>query len=81
MLEVAQTASQINVDDSHLARTKDLITNIRTRIQVAEKLISAETEYHEEIPIDEPNAEDISARIAEYFETDHPEVAAVVGAL
>lgn len=67
MVEVAQTASDFNFDDSRLARTKDLITNIRTRIEVAEKLLNVQTDFHAGIPLDEPEAEDVCEEIAEYF--------------
>jgi phage shock protein A len=67
MVEVAQTASDINFDDSQLARTKELISNIRTRIDVDEKLAHVQTDFHAGIPLDEPSTE-ISAEIAQYFQ-------------
>jgi phage shock protein A len=74
MVEVAQTASDFNFDDSHLARTKGLLTDIRTRIEVAEKMLDVETNFRDEIPLDEPGVENISAEVAEYFNGDHPGV-------
>ena len=42
MVRVAQSTSEINFDDSHLSRTKDLVKGIGTKIEVAEKLVNAE---------------------------------------
>jgi hypothetical protein len=68
MLKVAKTASDFNFDDSQLARTKELIDDIRTRIQVEEKLMN-EVQVSGQIPLeaDEATAEDISDRISKYF--------------
>ncbi len=82
MVEVAQTTSDFNFDNSHLARTKDLITDIQTRIDVAERLVHAETDFQYEIPLDTPSdAEDISDQITEYFGEERPDVASVAEAL
>jgi peptidoglycan hydrolase CwlO-like protein len=81
MVEVAQTTSDFNFDDSHLARTKDLINEIHTRIDVAEKMVNAEGYFHDEIPLDEePETGNISEDIAEYFGGASPEeIASVLG--
>lgn len=68
MVEVAQATSDFNFDDSHLARTRELIERIDTRIEVAERLLDTQTHFHDEIPLDSaPENEDISQRITEYF--------------
>ncbi len=77
MVEVAQTASDFNFDDSRLARTKELITRIETRIQVEERLVDVDTSFHDGIPLDEPVAEDVCEEIAEYFGSRAPAVEAV----
>ncbi|HTN77905.1 MAG TPA: hypothetical protein VL096_21755, partial [Pirellulaceae bacterium] len=64
MVEVAQTTSNFNFDDSRLARTKELITDIQSRIDVAEKLVGAEGNFHDEIPLDsEAEATDITKQV------------------
>jgi len=74
MVEVAQTTSEFNFDDSHLARTKDLINEIHTRIDVAERLVNAEGHFLDEIPLDaEPESSNISEEITSYF-SHTPEV-------
>jgi chromosome segregation ATPase len=71
MLKVAKTASDFNFDDSRLARTKELIEDIRTRIEVDSKLlnevqhVSGQIQLDEETPDD--NSADITDRVSEYF--------------
>jgi hypothetical protein len=68
MVEVAQTTSDFNFDNSHLARTKEVISEIRTRIEVNERLVNADQHFHDEIPLEEgPEAEDLSDAITRYF--------------
>ena len=68
MVEVAQTSSEINVDDSRLGRVKELITDLRTRLDVAERIVNAEGHYRGEIPMDDAKTENIVDEITEYFE-------------
>jgi hypothetical protein len=67
LVEVAEASSDFQFDDSHLAQAKQLITDIRTRLDVASKLANADTNFQEEIPLDETNAEDVTEQVAEYF--------------
>ncbi len=82
MVEVAQTTSDFNFDDSQLSRTKDLIRDIQTRIDVAEKLVNADTKFRDEIPLEEPETgtENISQKIADYFGEGRSEVESYVNA-
>ncbi|NIP87327.1 MAG: hypothetical protein GTO03_17940 [Planctomycetales bacterium] len=68
MVEVAQTSSEINVDDSRLGRCKELITKLRTRLDVAERIVNAEGQYRGEIILEEPAAADLEQQITEYFD-------------
>ena len=52
MVKVAQSTSEFNFDDSRLSRTKDLVKDISTRIDVAEKLVSADTSAVGQIKLD-----------------------------
>lgn len=69
MVQVAQTRSNFNFDDSHLSRTKDLLGDIQARIDVAARLANADEHYHEEIPVrsSEVTDADISDEITRYF--------------
>ena len=69
MNEVAQTTNDFSFDDSHLARTRELIRDIETRIQVEERLVDAEFNFTDEILLDEEttDSEEIASEIAEYL--------------
>jgi len=67
MVKVAQTSSNFNFDDSRLSRTKELVKEIGTRIDVAEKLVNAETTVPGQINLDEPTATNITEQVTEYF--------------
>ena len=55
------------LDDSQLARAKQLITDIRSRLDVAAKLSNADTNYQSEIVLDETESADVTDRVAAYF--------------
>jgi len=69
MVEVAQTTSDYNFDDSELARVKDHLDDVRTRLAVAEKLVGSEVALGE-IQLENPQSapEDIVDQVTEYFE-------------
>jgi hypothetical protein len=67
LVEVAQTTCDFNIDDSELGRVKELITEVRTRLNVAERLVNTQGELHEEIPLSAPQSENIIDQITEYF--------------
>ncbi|MEX0977465.1 MAG: hypothetical protein WDZ48_01350 [Pirellulales bacterium] len=71
MVEVAQTLSEHNIDDSQLGRVKELISDIRTRLKVAERLASTPI-VDGEIPVSMPegSTEDIVNQVTEYFTLD-----------
>ena len=77
MVAAAQTTSEYNFDDSRLGRVKELIADLRTRLDVAERMVNAEGYYHDEIPLDEPAPENIVEQVAEYFQAEEPEAEAL----
>lgn len=80
LVEVAQASSDLKLDDSQLARAKELIADIRTKLDVAAKLANADTNFKDEIPLDEPSSDDITDQVAEYFhlnDSGETEIAAV----
>jgi chromosome segregation ATPase len=77
MLAAAQTTSEYSFDDSKLARAKDLVNDLRTRLDVAEKLVNAEGELQGEIQLEAPVPEDVVERVAEYFGAQDPAVEAL----
>ncbi|MEM6798377.1 MAG: hypothetical protein AAF589_02580, partial [Planctomycetota bacterium] len=72
LVEVAQASSEIIFDDSQLARTKELISDIRTRLDVAAKLANADVNFHPEIPLDAAESEDVTEQVAAYFQLQSP---------
>lgn len=79
MVEVAQTTSDFNFDDSQLSRTKELIAEIGDRIEVAERLVNADTNFHDQIPLDEPSTDrNITAEVSNYFGERRDEIEALV---
>ncbi len=67
LVEVAEASSDLQFDDSQLARAKGLMADIRAKLDVAAKLANADTNFHDEIPLDGPAPEDITEQVAEYF--------------
>jgi hypothetical protein len=67
LVEVAQASSEYVFDDSQLARCKELIGDIRTRLDVAAKLANADVNLDVEIPLDEATPSDITDQVADYF--------------
>lgn len=77
-LRVAQTASELNLDDSHLSQTRRLLDEIETRIDVAEETMSVDAEYFGGIDLDGTDDENLLDDIATYFESDDNQVKALV---
>jgi phage shock protein A len=74
MVEVAQASSEFSFDDSKLGTVKDLVNDLQTRIQVAEKLVSVEGSFQGEIQLDSPVDEDIVDQVAEYLGQSHSDI-------
>ncbi|MDZ4784094.1 MAG: hypothetical protein SGJ19_27920 [Planctomycetia bacterium] len=67
MVEAAQTTCDYRFDDSQLSRAKELVSDLQTRLDVAQKLVDADGADLGEIPLDEAMTEDIVAQVDEYF--------------
>lgn len=72
MVEAAQTTSAYQFDDSRLSRVKELMSDLRSRLTVAEKLVSADTSVQDEIPLDETTPDSIVDQVTEYFGDKEP---------
>jgi len=78
MVTVAQTSSEFNLDTSVLARAQELVRDVETRLDVTERLLSADADYAEAIPMDaEPATQDVVDQVADYFGRKQPQVASV----
>lgn len=78
MVEVAQTASPVALDDSQLSHTKQLLDSIRTRIDVAEKMVANEGILEGAIPLEEVTSPELLTEIADYFGQGRAEVESLV---
>lgn len=81
MVEVAQTASPVALDDSQLSQTKELLDSIRTRIDVAEKMVANEGVLQGTIPLEETASPKLLDEIADYFGEGRAEVEQLVSDL
>jgi prefoldin subunit 5 len=68
MVEAAQTTSEFTFDDSRLSRAKELVADLQTRLEVAEKLVHSEDTFRDEIPLEETAPEDVVEAVTRYFE-------------
>lgn len=80
LVEVAQTSSPVSIDDSHLSSTRQLLDDIRTRIDVAERMVASEGALDGTIQLDEPASENLLEEIADYFGEGRAEVESLVSA-
>ncbi len=78
MVQSTQATSPVALDDSQLSNTRQLLDDIRTRIDVAEKLAAAEGELEGSIPLEETASPDLLSEIADYFGEGRAEVEALV---
>ena len=67
MVAAAQTTSNYNFDDSELGRVKELISGLRERLEVNERLVNSDQYYHDEIPVDKTAPDNIVEQISRYF--------------
>jgi len=77
MVAAAQTTSNYQFDDSHLGRVKELVQNLKTRLQVSEKLVNTESEFQGEIPLEKASPQNIVDQVGDYFGEKNPEAKAV----
>lgn len=70
MVEAAQTTCDYNFDDSRLSRCKELVSELHTRLDVAQKLVDADAQELGEIPLDETVSGDIVAEVDDYLAGD-----------
>jgi peptidoglycan hydrolase CwlO-like protein len=72
MIAAAKTTSDYQFDESRLGRVKELVSNLRNRLEVTEKLVNAEVQFHDEIPLDKATPENIVEQVTEHFAPKTP---------
>jgi hypothetical protein len=66
MIDAAQTTSRLALDDGALSRTKQLVADLKARLDVSERIVAAEFEPLDEIPVGESD-DDVVEQVAKYF--------------
>ncbi|OHB66828.1 MAG: hypothetical protein A2V70_03820 [Planctomycetes bacterium RBG_13_63_9] len=72
MVAAAQATSEYQFDDSRLGRVKELIADLQTRLDVADKLVNTETQFYGEIPLEQTTPDDIVDEVTKYFGDGQP---------
>ena len=72
MIAAAKATSNYQFDDSRLGRGKELVSNLRNRLEVNEKLVNAEIYLQDEIPLDKTTPDNIVEQISEHFAPKTP---------
>jgi hypothetical protein len=67
LVKAATVGSKIQVDNSKLAQTEKLIAQIQKRLDIAERVLAAESKFVESIPVDSVVEEDLVAQVDDYF--------------
>ena len=77
LVKAASIGSEIQVDNSKLAQTEKLITQIKKRLDGAERGLAHESQFVQVIPVDAVAEEDLLTQVDEYFqrEIEHPMLA------
>jgi predicted nucleic acid-binding Zn-ribbon protein len=66
-IRVAQTSSELALDDSALSRTRELLDRINARIDVEKEMTQVDAEYFGGIELDEGDQADLLDEISAYF--------------
>jgi hypothetical protein len=69
MIQAAQTSSNVQLDDSQLARAKKLIGDLNKQLDVAQRVLDAEGKFTGLIPVETADTvpADLTNQIDEYF--------------
>ncbi len=77
LIAAAQTTSNYQFDDSQLGRVKELVNDLRTRLDVTERLVASEMTFYDEIPVNQTAATNIVEQVEQYFAESQVATAAV----
>jgi hypothetical protein len=69
LVKAASTGAQFQMDNSKLAQTEKLIAQIQKRLDVAERVLAAESKFVESIPVDTVVEADLMAQVDQYFDS------------
>ena len=69
LVKAASIGSNIQVDNSKLAQTEKLISQIKKRLDVAERVLAHESQFVQAIPVDAVVEADLLVQVDDYFQT------------
>jgi len=69
LVKAAAVGTNIQVDNSKLAQTEKLITQIKKRLDVAERILAHESQFVQAIPVDAVVEEDLLTQVDDYFQS------------
>ncbi len=69
LVRAAAVGSHIKVDNSKLAQTEKLISQIKKRLDVAERVLAHESTFVQAIPVDSIGEQDLLTQVDDYFQT------------
>lgn len=75
MVQAAETTSRFCLDDGQLGRTKRLIQDLASRLDVSERLAATDMPPPDAIPLESDDAGDVVERVTEYFARPQPATA------
>lgn len=78
MVQVVETSSHVALNDSQLSQTKQLLDEIASRIDVAEKMAHSESTLDGGIQLDDESPVDLVEQITDYFGEGRADVEALV---
>ena len=67
LVQAAAVGSRVQVDNSKLAQTEKLIQRIKTRLDVAERVLAHEGRFVEPMAVDVVDEQELVAQVNEYF--------------
>ena len=67
LVKAAAVGSHIQLDNSKLAQTEKLITQIRKRLDIAERVLAHESKFVQAIPVDAVVETDLLTQVDDYF--------------
>lgn len=67
LVKAASTTSKVQLDNSKLAQTEKLISDVKKRLDVAERVLAHEARFVQPIEIDTINEKDLLAQVEEHF--------------
>jgi hypothetical protein len=68
LVKAAAVGSHIQLDNSKLAQTEKLITQIRKRLDIAERVLAHESKFVQAIPVDAVVEADLLVQVDDYFQ-------------